>query len=92
MPGYVFAMSDTVQSIINAAADEADSLLDGVASPTEAKPLILDWLVDAYPELSQEQRHSVVRGIISILNREGFFEPPARSDSWSSDSDDEADE
>lgn len=74
-------MSHTIQSVINAAADEADSLLDGVASPAEAKPMILEWLADNYPDLPPDQRHAAVRGIVSVLDREGFFDTHAQANS-----------
>ncbi len=82
-------MSDTVQSIINAAADEADSLLDGIASPADAKPILLEWLSDNFPQLPEDQRHSAVHGVVSILKREGFFDGSNQGPNWS-DSDDPA--
>lgn len=80
-------MSTRVQAVINAAADEADSLLEGIATPTEAKPLLAEWLADHHPDLPPPERQQVVAEVIAVLEREGFFAVGAGGDSLSDSSD-----
>ncbi len=75
-------MSTNVQAVINAAADEADTLLQGAANPAEAKPLILDWLAANHPALPKAERLQVVAGVLTLLEREGFFTCQAGGDDW----------
>lgn len=70
-------MITTVQAVINAAADDADSLLEGIATPAEAKPLLREWLADHHPAIAPTERDEIVAGILSLLAREGFFEAAA---------------
>ncbi len=72
-------MSNSVQAVINAAADEADSLLEGIATPTEAKPLLKEWLAEHHPAIPLPERDAVVAGILALLEREGFFQVGAGS-------------
>ncbi len=67
-------MSTNVQAVINAAADEADSLLEGVATPADAKPILQEWLADNHPKLPKAERQQVVLGVLALLEQEGFFE------------------
>ncbi|HLP02546.1 MAG TPA: hypothetical protein VK163_11030 [Opitutaceae bacterium] len=67
-------MSTNVQAVINAAADEADNLLEGVLKPADARPLLLEWLGGKYPGLTQSERDAVVAEVLSVLEREEFFE------------------
>ena len=66
-------MKTIVQSVINAVADEADVLLQGVSTAAEAKPLLLEWLADHHPELPLDGRLQVVQSVIAILKEEEFF-------------------
>ena len=75
-------MSTNVQAVINAAADEADTLLEGAANPAEAKPLLMDWLAANHPALPKAERLMVVAGVLTLLEREGFFACPASGDDW----------
>jgi hypothetical protein len=73
-------MSTNVQAVINGAADEADSLLEGIANPAEAKPVLLEWLADNHSALTKPERLQVVAGVLSLLAREGFFSCAAGGD------------
>lgn len=73
-------MSTSVHAVINAAADEADTLLEGVATPTEAKPILAEWVTDNYPALPKPERAEAVAGVIELLEREGFFAVSAGGD------------
>lgn len=75
-------MSTNVQAVINAAADEADTLLQGAANPAEAKPLLLEWLADNQPAMPKPERLEVVAGVLTLLEREGFFTGAAGGDDW----------
>lgn len=66
-------MSTNVHAVINAAADAADTLLDGVVKPADARPILKDWLVDNHPELSQIDRDAVIAEVIALLDEEDFF-------------------
>jgi hypothetical protein len=76
-------MSTNVQAVINTVADEADLLLDGIATVSEAKPLLLDWLADNHPELPKTERSQVVQTVIDLLAREGFFAGGAQQEPMS---------
>jgi hypothetical protein len=71
-----------LQAIATAAADQADDFLQGVNSPTEAKPVILEWLADQYPQLPPADRPKVVQALLAILDREDFFAVAGSKDSW----------
>ena len=75
-------METNVQAVIKAAADEADSLLEGIANPAEAKPALMEWLADNHSALTKPERLQVVAGVLSLLAREGFFEGAAGGDDW----------
>ncbi len=75
-------MSINVQAVINAAADEADNLLEGVANAAEAKPLLREWLADNHPSIPKAERDKIVVGVIGLLEREGFFGSSGHGDSW----------
>ncbi len=66
-------MSTNVHAVINAAADEADTLLDGVVKPADARPILKDWLADNHPDLSQSDRDAVITEVIALLDEEDFF-------------------
>ena len=66
-------MNTNLQAVINLAADEADSLLDGVSTPAEAKPVLMDWLADNHPTLGKTEHLQIVSGVLALLEREGFF-------------------
>jgi len=86
-------MNTNLQAVINFAADEADSLLDGVATPAEAKPVLMDWLADTHPTLQQTERLQVVAGVLEILGRESFFPTAGTGDNADEPAEaDEADE
>ena len=71
-----------LQSIINAAADEADEFLDGITTAAEARPAIAEWVNDNHPELTAADRQKAMQGILALLGREGFFEGRGRGDAW----------
>lgn len=72
-------MKPEVRSVINAAADEADGLLEGIESPAEAKQVLLEWVTDNHPALPKAERAHVVREVLSLLEEEGFFENSGRA-------------
>jgi hypothetical protein len=84
--------SMNLQSIIAAAADEADEFLSGVRSAAEARPAIEEWLSDRHPELGANDRKSVLQGLIALLAREGFFETDSRGANVWGGEDDAAEE
>jgi len=69
----------SVQDIINAAADDADELLVGVSTMTEARPAIRDYLKARHPTLVPTDEARVIAGVLAILEEEGFFESSAGS-------------
>lgn len=71
----------SVQDIINAAADDADSFLSGVSSMTEARPAIRDYLKAHHPQLAPADEARVIAGLLAVLEEEGFFEAAAGDDS-----------
>ena len=79
-------MPDSLQYIVNTAADEADDFLRGVTSVSEAKPVILEWLADRHPGLPPPERQKIVQGLLALLDREGFFEATCIGDSWEGES------
>ncbi|HLP10178.1 MAG TPA: hypothetical protein VK178_18595 [Opitutaceae bacterium] len=73
-------MSTTVQAVINAAADEADTLLEGIVKPADARPLLLEWLGEHHPGLTGSERDAIVGKVLSLLEHEGFFEAAVGDD------------
>jgi hypothetical protein len=71
-----------LNAIISAIADQADELLAGVASMTEARPAIREHLKDKHPKLGAVDVQRVTAGVLAILEDEGFFEVGAAKDSW----------
>lgn len=72
-----------LDAIINAAANEADELLTGVTTMTEARPMLRDYLKSHHPKLGPIDAQRVLAGVLAILDEEGFFEAGnARGDSW----------
>ncbi|HUG11229.1 MAG TPA: hypothetical protein VMM36_09455 [Opitutaceae bacterium] len=67
-----------MERIINEAADEADEVLNGIRIQKEARPVIQEWISERHPELSGPDRMKVAAGVLSILQREGFFEVAER--------------
>lgn len=72
---------------MDAIADEADDILDGVKNHNEARAAISEQITIKYSTLSGPERTEVIDGVLAILAEEGFFN--FRS---SSESVDEADE
>jgi hypothetical protein len=68
----------TVEQIINEAADEADTMLAGIRSQKDARPVIQDWIADRHSELAPPDRQKVATGVFSVLSREGFFDVQER--------------
>ncbi|MFT3828787.1 MAG: hypothetical protein QM691_03675 [Opitutaceae bacterium] len=85
-------MSNHVQAVINAAADEADSLLEGVMKPADARPLLFDWLGENHPGLTQSERDAVVSEVLSLLAHEGFFAAAGGDEGDAASENDEPDE
>ena len=86
-------MNTNLQAVINFAADEADSLLDGVVTPAEARPVLMDWLADNHPSLRKAEHLQIVSGVLALLEREGFFASSGGGDGAEDPSEsDEADE
>ena len=79
----------TLEQIINEAADEADSVLAGIRSAKDARPLIQEWIAERHSELAPTDRQKVATGVFSVLSREGFFDVPERRTSIFGDDDTE---
>lgn len=73
-------MSTNVQAVIDAAADEADGLLEGIVNAEAARPVLLEWLGDNHPEFAQQEREAIVAKVLQLLVHEGFFELAAGTD------------
>ena len=71
-----------LNAIISAVADQADELLAGVATMTEAWPAIREYLKGKHPKLGVLDVQRVTAGVLAILEEEGFFEVGATNDSW----------
>jgi hypothetical protein len=66
-------MNTIVQAVINAAADEADGLLEGIVKPADARPLLLEWLAAHHPEIPQDEQDEIISRVLALLCAEGFF-------------------
>lgn len=62
-----------VEDIINHTADDADSILDGISSMTEARAAIREYLEANYPQLPPPEQSRAVAGVLAVLVDEGFF-------------------
>lgn len=69
-----------IQEIINALADEADEILDGVSTKKEARTILRDYLDGNHPELDQTERGQVLAELFEILEGEEFFEASTGTD------------
>ena len=68
------------KALVSEICDEAESFLDGVTKPTEAKAGIAEWLAIHHPKLRPEEIEDVVADTVTILENEGFFEAEAGRD------------
>jgi hypothetical protein len=71
----------TLSAIIDAIADEADDILDGVKNHNEARAAISEQITIKYSTLSGPERTKVIDGVLSVLAEEGFFELGSSSES-----------
>lgn len=58
---------------MDAIADEADDILDGVKNHNEARAAISEQITIKYSTLSGPERTKVIDGVLAILAEEGFF-------------------
>jgi hypothetical protein len=70
-------MLNHLDKIIDSAADEADTILDGVRTPAEAKPILREWLADNHQKLSAAEQNQVIDEVLALLDEEDFFSATA---------------
>jgi hypothetical protein len=75
---FVEEIAMNMERIIDEAADEADEVLNGIRVAKEARPVIQEWISERHPELNGGDRTKVAAGVLSILQREGFFDVAER--------------
>lgn len=61
------------KSIVAEICDQADDFLEGVAKREEAKAGIAEWLTIHCPALSPEEKQTVIKEALRILEDEEFF-------------------
>jgi hypothetical protein len=81
-----------LQSVISQVADEADELLGSCSSMEEARVELQDHVQSAFPKLTAAEKTAAVRGVLSILKQEGFFETTRTGDRFGSEDSDDAGE
>ena len=64
-----------LEAIITEVADEADSILSGVFARKDARTILSEHLQINHDELPPDDRLVVIRGVMDILQKEGFFRP-----------------
>lgn len=78
-------MDDSLQSIIDRIADQADDVLAGASNRAEARAGVEEMITADFLRLSPPERAHVVAGVMALLEKEGFFDgisdsPPAPLD------------
>lgn len=63
----------SLKSIIEAIANQADDLFEGVSSRDHARAGISEQITMDYSHLSPVDRQRVTDGVMAILEEEGFF-------------------
>lgn len=63
-----------LQGIINHIADAADDFLAEASSRAQARAGIEEMITADYASLTPEERAEVVKGVMQVLEEEGFFE------------------
>jgi len=63
----------SLKPIIDDIADQADDFLEGVTTRADARAAISEQLTIEYPTLSGTERAKVIDGVLTLLDREGFF-------------------
>ena len=64
----------SLKPIIADIADQADDFLEGVTTHADARAAVSKQLTIKYPRLPGLERGKVIAEVLSILDREGFFE------------------
>ncbi|HEU5079365.1 MAG TPA: hypothetical protein VFT72_09130 [Opitutaceae bacterium] len=62
-----------LQDIIANLADGADDFLEGVTSRDQARAGISEEITLRYVHLSHDDRMTVIRGVMNVLENEDFF-------------------
>ena len=65
------------KTLVSAICDQADYLLAGVTTRTEAKAGMEEWLTINHPKLPPAERQIVIAQAMGVLDNEGFFETEA---------------
>jgi len=67
-------------SIISDICDQADDFLAGVSKRDEARAGIAEWLTIHQVKLDHDDKTTVVKEAMRVLEQEGFFEREAGED------------
>ena len=68
------------KELVAAICDQADYLLAGVTTRTEAKAGMEEWLTINHPELPPADKRIVIAQAMGVLDSEGFFDTEAGSE------------
>ncbi len=60
--------------VIDDIADRADDFLEGATSREQAQAGVSELITLDYPTLTAPQRTEVIKGVMAVLEEEGFFE------------------
>lgn len=63
-----------LNSIVDDIADRADDFLEGATSREQAQAGVSEMITVNYPELDGADRAEVIKGVMAILEEEGFFD------------------
>jgi hypothetical protein len=75
-------MPATLQNIIDRIADEADDFLGEARDRNQARAGVEEAVTAEFSGLSAIERKTVVSAVMSILDREGFFEGHGGDNVW----------
>lgn len=65
------------RAIANSICDEADDLLAGISKRTDARAAIAETVNIRHGKLPPAEKKAVIDQVMSILDREGFFDGEA---------------
>lgn len=63
-----------LNSIVDDIADRADDFLEGATSREQAQAGVSEMITANYPGLAGPERAEVIKGVMAILEEEGFFD------------------
>jgi len=82
-------MAHDLRPIIGEIADRADDFLANARDRAQGRAGISEVLTMDYPDLSPEERATVIAGVMRVLEAEDFFGPEFVGDPFSDDADDD---